>query len=63
VFILTQDISNLMVMMDRWTVVNAAVCAAAVIGAAMTFRRRENKDQEDEDRGYRRGESRRSLQN
>lgn len=50
VFILTEDMTNLMVWMDNWTIVNAIIFAVGVIGAIFAFKKvKEDKDEDNKE--------------
>jgi NADH:ubiquinone oxidoreductase subunit 3 (subunit A) len=48
VFVLTEDMRNLMIYVDRWTIVNAIILAIVTIGYALAFKTR--KDEKDENK-------------
>ena len=50
-FVLTEDITRLMVLLDRWTIVNAAIFILGLLGYALAFKREKNEDDETEDYG------------
>ncbi|MDR1291822.1 MAG: InlB B-repeat-containing protein [Clostridiales Family XIII bacterium] len=45
-FLMTEDMSKIMVLMDGWTIVNAAILAVEIIGMALAFKT--GKESEDE---------------
>jgi hypothetical protein len=48
-FLITEDMRNLMVLLDRWTIVNAIIFAAEIIAVRLVFKRKEDEKDEEEE--------------
>ncbi|MCL1853704.1 MAG: InlB B-repeat-containing protein [Peptococcaceae bacterium] len=48
-FLLTEDMRNLMVLLDAWTIVSLVIFVAEIIGVVFVFKRSKNKDNDDFD--------------
>ncbi len=47
VFLLTENMSNPMVMLDKWTILNAVILALGVVGAVFSKKRVKNNKDDD----------------
>ena len=46
VFFITEDMTKLMVLVDRWTIVNAVIFILEVVGYVFSFKKKRNEDDE-----------------